>query len=245
MKKAYTILKQFFILSLALAISISAFAQDEDEKKGKKPIIPFSPYWYVSGEIGPSFSHADLAKNDFLPDFNYTKFNGAVGFGRQFTKVTSLYINLERGFFAGEKENIDPLNLPMGDYKSDNDYFAGNLNVGINLSNWWGGYKDRLVTFAIHAGVGQAQWKSRTYDLNTDGEVNTYGYSGSPESQQGNGISNRKVALTVPVGGTVNFHVSDRWDIYGDYVYTWMDTDAADGVIHGEMQVILQYWSKG
>jgi Tfp pilus assembly protein PilF/outer membrane protein OmpA-like peptidoglycan-associated protein len=243
MKKAYTILKQFFILTLVAAVSMGAYAQDEGEGKAKKPIIPFSPYWFIQGEIGPSFGHADLSATEFFPDFNNVHINGAIGGGRQFTKVTSLYINLERGFFKGEREAILSQNLPYGDYRFLNDYYGGNINVGINLSNWWGGYKDRLVTFAIHAGVGQAQWKSQTYDLNTDAEVITYGLESSPESNQGGGISNRKVALTVPVGATVNFHINDRWDVYGDYVYNWMDTDVADGVIKGSAQVYSDVYS--
>ena len=125
----------------------------------------------------------------------------------------------------------------------DNDYYGGSLNLGVNLSNWFGGYKDRLVTVGIHAGAGQVQWKSRTYNSATGNEIITYGYSGSPANNQGKGINDRKVALTVPAGAMINFNVSPKWDVYGDYTYTWMDTDVADGIVHGEKQVFNDVYS--
>lgn len=254
MKNVHLFLFRALIFSILLSIPLAFYAQEEkivvkegeedEEVDVKKQTIGFSPYWYLQGEIGPSFGHADLSKNEMLPDFNNVNINGAIGFGRQWTRVWSTYINLERGFFQGEKENILPKSgLPRGDYNFNNDYYGGNINLGVNLSNWWGGYKDRLVNVGIHAGVGQAQWKSRTYDLNTGAEVESYGYSNSVAANQGGGINDRKVALTVPVGATVNFNVSEKWDIYGDYTYNWMDTDVADGVIHGAMQVYSDVYS--
>lgn len=250
MKKVYANLTRVVFITLAFTLSLSFIAQEEEKvviKEGendtevdvKKKKIGFAPYWYVQGEIGPSFSHADLSRYNMAPDLNHTSINGAVGFGRQWSRVWSTYINLERGFFNGEKENVYPINLTAAplDGKFDNDYYGGNINVGVNLSNWWGGYKDRLVTVGIHAGVGQVQWKSRTHDLNTDASITSYGYKDNPDSRKGGGINGRKVAMTVPVGAVINFRINDRWDIYGDYVYSWMDTDLADGVVHGAMEV--------
>ena len=251
MKKVYSILTRVLVASLVIVMPLATIAQgdtttkEEKAKKEKKQVIPFSPYWYIQGEIGPSFSHADVSRYNFAPDFQHMNINGAVGFGRQWTKVWNTYINLERGFFDGEVRNIYPKNLGPGPYdlKFTNDYYGGNFNVGINLSNWWGGYKDRLITFGIHLGVGNVMWKEETRDLNSDAYVTSYGYKNDPESRQGGGINNRKVAMTVPVGATVNFNVSDKVDIYGDYVYSWMDTDVADGIVHGEMQVYNDVYS--
>jgi tetratricopeptide (TPR) repeat protein len=257
MKKVYANLSRVFLITLAFTLSLTFVAQETEEivvKEGendtevdvKKQPIGFAPYWYLQGEIGPSWSHADLSRYNMAPDLNHTNINGQIGFGRQWTGVWSTYINLERGFFDGEKENVYPKQFNGGqpiDGQFNNDYYGGNINVGVNLSNWWGGYKDRLVTVGIHAGVGQVQWKEQTTDINTGANIISYGYSNSPASHQGDGINDRKVALTVPAGVTVNFNVSDRWDIYGDYAYTWMDTDVADGVVHGAMQVYNDVYS--
>jgi outer membrane protein OmpA-like peptidoglycan-associated protein len=247
MKRVYSLLLRVLIMSLVFTMPLaSIIAQDEGDtnEKKKKEKMAFSPYWFFQGEIGPSWGHADLARYQLVPDLNYTNINGGLGFGRQWTGVISTYLTGSRGFFGGEKENIVPKNgIPRGDYEHDNDYFAGDINLGVNLSNMIGGYKDRLVNFMLHVGVGQAQWKSHTYDLNTGSIINTFGYDDSPESNQGGGISNRKVALTIPGGVMINFNINERWDIYGDYTYTWMDSDLADGIVHGEMQVYDDVYS--
>jgi len=199
MKKVYFILTRIVLFSIIFSIPLAFYGQDEgDSKKEEKKNMnsSFSPYWYFQGDIGPSFSHADLSDYGFLPDFKHVSFNGQLGFGRQLTRVWSIYLNAERGFFNGEKANVIPKNINPAntsrDFKFDNDYYGGNFNVGINLSNWWGGYKDRLVSFGIHAGVGQVQWKSKTYDMaNNDKVVKSFGYANSPDKYKGGGINGR------------------------------------------------------
>ena len=240
MKNAYSTFYRALILSLVMALPMSFFAQEDGENKAAKS-SSFSPFWFVEGEIGPSWSHADLSQYGFSPDFSRTKFNGALGFGRQFTSVFSVYADVERGFFSGEKKNVPTTTIPNAqwgrDMYFDADYFGANVNVGINLSNLIGGYKDRLVDFSLHAGFGQAQWKSITYDLATDAEIGKNGYKGNKSGGTGDGISDRNIDATVPVGFSVDFNVSEKFDIYGDYSYTWMATDYADGVVHGALEV--------
>ena len=241
MKKAYSIFTKALLLGFVMALPLSFIAQEEGDKETKKKSSSFTPYWYFEGEIGPSWSHADLSQYHFAPDFSHTNINGALGFGRQLTSVFSVYGDIERGFFEGEKKNVATMTVPNAqwgrDMRFEADYFGGNLNVGINLSNLIAGYNERLVDFGLHLGVGQAQWKSRTYDLNTDLMINECGYKGTKNGGTGGGISERNVDLTVPVGFNIDFHINDKWDVYGDYAYTWMATDYADGVVHGAMEV--------
>jgi len=249
MKKAYSLITKALIFSLFAALPLTFFGQDagdaKAEKKEKKS-SSFSPFWFVEGEIGPTWSHADLSRYDFAPDFGHTNINGAIGFGRQLSPVFGVYVDFERGFFEGEKKNVATMSVPQAQWGRDmyfnNDYYGGNLNVGINLSNLISGYNDRLVDFGIHAGVGQVQWKAKTYDMTNDAEIASNGYKGNPGNHNG-GINDRKVAMNVPLGVNLNFNVSEKWDIYGDYSYTWMDTDLADGIVHGEMQVFNDVYS--
>lgn len=242
MKKAYSIFTKALFLGFIMALPLSFIAQEDGgDKEATKKTSSFTPYWFVEGEIGPSWSHADLSRYNFAPDFGRTNINGAIGFGRQLTSVFSVYGDLERGFVEGEKENVATTtvsNAQWGrDMRFEADYFGGNLNVGVNLSNLIAGYNERLVDFGIHVGVGQSQWKSRTYDLNTDELLNECGYKDNKNGGTGGGISERNVDLTVPVGVDVDFHLNDKWDVYGDYSYTWMSTDMTDGVIHGSLEV--------
>lgn len=239
MKNRFLPFKVMLIALFAMA-PLAFFGQNADEGKTDNR-SSFSPYWHITAEIGPTWSHADISKYNFAPDFGNTNINGALGFGRQLSPIFNVYGKIERGFFQGEREQVPTASVPNAlfgrDMRFENDYFGGNLNVGINLSNLFAGYNDRLVSFSAHVGVGQAQWKSVTYDLNTDAELMRNGYEGIKSGGTGGGISDRNVDLTVPVGLDVNFNLSDKWDIYGDYTYNWMTTDHADGVIKGAMEV--------
>jgi outer membrane protein OmpA-like peptidoglycan-associated protein len=230
-------------------------AQDSGEEKESKQSSSFSPYWFLQGEIGPTFSHTVVSKYGFAPDFSRLNFNGALAFGRQLSPVFDAYAKIERGFFEGEKDNVPSqilVNAPFGqDLNFKSDYFAGNLNVGINLSNLISGYNDRLVDIGLHLGFGMAHWQSYVYDNNTGLEVARPGHKNSAgvnTGGSGNGINDRNVDFIVPVGFDVTFNVSDKWDIYGDYSYNYMDTDYADGVIKGAMQVkndVYSYFNIG
>ncbi len=243
MKNVYSILAKALALSVLMALPLAFYAQGKGADEGKtkqETSSSFSPYWFFQGEIGATWSHADLSRYGFAPDYQHTNINGALGAGYQFTSVLKAYVNLTRGFYDGEKKNVVTVSVPNAlygrDMYFDNDYYGGNLNVGINLSNLFAGYKDRLVSFGIHVGVGQDQFKSRTYDLNTDARLSTLGFKGD-KTYHNHGINNRLISLTVPAGINVDFNVSEKWDLFGDYSYTWMDTERADGIVHGAMQV--------
>ena len=237
MKKVYFLLTRVMIFSLILAFPLATFAQDDGgaEKQKKERSTSFSPYWLIMAEIGPSFSHTDLAKNQWLPDFNYIGYNGQIGLGRQLSSVFSLYLKGGYGSVSDGKENVasptDGLNAQWGrDMSSEFTYFEENLNLGINLSNLFAGYRDRTINFGIHFGVGASQWKSTTHDLNTGVELANSGDS-------------RTTSLTVPGGVNIDFRVSEVVDLYVDYTYVWNNNDLIDGAEHGAMQVYDDVWS--
>ncbi len=244
MKKAYSLFTKALIFSLISALPLTFYAQEAGDakvEKKEKTSSSFSPFWFVGAEIGPTWSHADLSQYNFAPDFGHTNINGALSLGRQLTSVFSAYVDVDRGFFEGEKKNVPTMSVPGAqwgrDMRFEADYYGGSLNVGINISNLISGYHDRLVDLEAHLGFGQTQWKSTTYDLTTDNAIASNGQKGTKSGGTGNGISDRNIDYIAPVGLNVNFNVSEKWDIYGDYSYVYMDTDYADGVLHGAQEV--------
>jgi len=240
MKRVYSIFTKALILSLVMALPLTFFAQEDGEKKENKS-TSFSPYLFVQGQVGASWFHGDLAKYGAVPDLKNTQISGGLGLGYQLMPWLNFTGNLNRGFVKGEKENIYPKNnIGIGamfqqDMKMDMDYYTTDIQIGLNLSNLFFGYKERFFSFGIHGGLGQAQWKSRTYDLNTDARLATSGYKGVKNNGTGSGINDRNIDLTVPFGAELTFAVSEKMDVYGDYTFTWMKTDYADNVVHGEM----------
>jgi len=252
MKRVYSILTSILILSMFI-LPQTTFGQEEgneDAKKEKKK-SSFSGYVFITGDIGPSWWHGDLARYGSLPDLTNTSINGSLGFGWQFLSWLNVYGKVNRAFAKGEQENILPKNnIGAGafvhqDLKTDVDMYGGDIQIGLNLFNLFGGYKERLFSISLHGGVGQSQWKSRTDDLKTDKRVATSGYDGEPSyAGSGGGMNKRNVDLTIPFGGELTFAVAEKWDVYGDYTYTWMQTDWADNVKHGEMAFINDAYSQ-
>ncbi|UBM63308.1 hypothetical protein LA303_04870 [Candidatus Sulfidibacterium hydrothermale] len=247
MKKNYS-LTRMLVLSFLMVLPLAFYAQSttsgkkdkqETEKKAQKPQESFSPYFFGQGQFGASWSHAEVASTLIFPDLSHDNVfvgTGSLGFGYQFLPWLNAYVGLNRGYAKGYLEaNSDKskyMPIPSHDYWYTSDYYGGDLNLGLNLSNLIGGYKTRAINFGFHAGLGQMQWKSKLYDKTTGSLVARHGYDGNNDSHNG-GISNRKVALTIPFGVNVNYTLNDKWDIYGDYSYTWWDTDLLDGVVSG------------
>jgi len=251
MKKVYSILTSALVLSM-LIMPLAFFGQDDgaEDAKTEKKSTSFSPYLFIQGEIGPSWFHGDLAQFGSIPDLSNTQVNGGLGIGYQMTPWLNMHATAMRGFAKGQQQDIITKNaigagagVPQ-DLKMDMDYMSGDIRIGINLMDLFGGNKDRLFEVGLHGGIGQTQFNSRTYDQITGARLAGRGrYAAAGSSSQGNGLSDRKIALTVPFGGELKFAVAEKWDVYGDYTFTWMDTDWADNVSHGEAAFINDTYS--
>ncbi len=244
MKKSYS-LTGVLVLSILMVLPLAFYAQNastskndkqKTETKTKHSKASFSPYLFGQAEFGSSWSHAEVASTLFVPDFRKNVFvgTGYLAVGWQFLPWINVYGGLNRGYakgyLAAGSARIKLLPNWAHNYRFTSDFYGADLNVGLNLSNLISGYKDRKVSFGAHAGLGQSQWKSKLIDETVGVPIAVHGYKGNTDSHNG-GISNRKVALTVPVGVNVNYTLNNKWDIYGDYTYTWLDTDLLDGIV--------------
>jgi len=245
MKRVYSILTSVLFLSM-LVLPMTFYGQEEgtDEVKKETKSTSFSPHFFLQAQLGSNWFRGDLARYQFAPDLQNTQVNGGFGGGYQFLPWLNANVNVMRGFSSAHKKNIIPQNgIGTGagtqqDLKFNMDYISGDIQAGINLSNLFAGYKDRLISFGIHGGIGQTQYNSRTDDGITGARLASRGkYAASGSTAEGNGIGKRKISLTVPFGADITASVAEKWDLFGEYTYTWMDTDWADNVIHGTAAV--------
>lgn len=266
MKKTNSLLNKALLFSLFLALPLMFYGQTTNKDKKdvkKKQTTTFTPNFFLMGDFGSSWSWADVSATHIVPDFRKHVFqvNGNVGLGYQFNNWMNVYGNFTRGFVGGRlghsKTNFGSspaLLYSNQDLLFNADYFGAGLNLGFNLSNVFAGVKDRKWFVGAHIGVGQIQWKSKLVNANNLSTVYTaYGYKksdyvptnswdlqGDYKGWWGTGINDRKVSLDVPIGVNLNYKVNDTWTIYGDYTYTWLDTDLLDGgVVKGGNDAIL------
>ncbi len=213
MKNIYHSMKKVFVVFLLMLISTSFYAQESK--------TTFSPYWYIKANLGTSWHHGDLSKNNFWPDsdLEFLSHGIELGFGRQLSNILGINTIFYRGFLDGQK--------PAFNGKFETSLFDFTLNGTVNLSNLIFGVKDRKFSFHGMAGIGQVQWKAVSWVNNLPGVY--YGYSTSPAANQGGGLNNRKVALIVPVGLGVEYELNDTWSLNADAKMKWADTDLLDG----------------
>lgn len=228
MKKQFTISKLVLIALMAI-LPATVFGQKADR------------YFYIMADGGISSFHGDLSRNAFAPDFDNIKFNAHFGVGYQFGGVIGMNLKAEWASLAGEKLDrkvFDPAIL------DSYDHFGANVNLTFNMSNVFSPYKaDRLFNVIPHIGIGQIHYKSEVHRLDHNDNVirvEKWGYENKNEGDEnrpGDGISDRRVATTVPVGIEFNFNLHPKWDVYADYTMVYTDDDYLDGTKNGTMEV--------
>lgn len=145
-------LKRFILLVMVAIATISAFAQ---ENTNDTVIYTFKPHWYIQGQFGYQYTIGEAAARTLSSP------NAQIGFGVNLTPVWGLRFNVN-GWQSKDAYNpfiVYGSATDMTEYDKDYQYkwyyVAPALDVMIDLTNAFGGYKyDRLCSVGIFAGIG-------------------------------------------------------------------------------------------
>ena len=162
-------MKKIFLSFLAVcAVGSMAFAQTY---KGEQYLVnKFKDNWFVSVGAGvQTWNRID--KGDAKYNFK-NKVNGEVeiGFGKYFTPVVGVRAMFQGGYYMKGYNTLTGANTiaetVYGDKGSDFAFKYGFVHVDglVNLSNWIGGYKDRVYNATAAVGFGYARSQSRGND---------------------------------------------------------------------------------
>ena len=204
---------KIMLLLVMVVISISTYAQDSNseaiETEMDAPQANFSRYIYLSGDFGLGI--LDGENTSFKLGYN-----GHLGLGYQFDSYVGLKFNIGYGSLNAGFDNITINKL---------NYLETNINLTFDLVNIIFGFKpDRKFRALPHIGVGQIQY--RLDALNSDGSTFAkIGYTKGDGLTDGNGLQNRKVVATVPLGVELSYAITNRWNISLDFVATYCDSD--------------------
>ncbi len=207
---------KIMLLLAMVVISISTYAQDSNSDvievemdETQQAQANFSRYIYLSGDFGLGI--LDGENTSFKLGYN-----GHLGLGYQFDSYVGLKFNLGYGSLNAGFENItiDKLN-----------YFETNINLTFDLVNIIFGFKpDRRFRALPHIGVGQIQYRLNA--LYNDGSTFAQiGYTKGDGLSDGNGLQNRKVVATLPLGIELNYAITKRWNISLDFIANYCDSD--------------------
>lgn len=175
----------------------------------------FCNYWFLMADGGPSFIFGDNEHrfNDMAGNFN-------IGFGYNFHDYYRVYAKVGYGIYKGSLPGVFTL-----DYS---DYVEVNVNFSADIVALIFGQNDaRRFGVYPHIGLGQMQYRARaTY---ADGQKAYIGYDhDAAGNKKGNGIFNRRVALTVPMGIELTYKMNETIDLYADATTNFADSDILD-----------------
>ena len=181
----------------------------------------FCNYWFWMIDGG-----ASLLFGDNKYDFSTVRGNLNLGVGYNFHNFYRVYGRIGYGIYTGENPGFYTL-----DYA---DYYGANINISADLVGLIFGYKEtRRVGLYPHIGIGQIQYRART--TFADGTQKQYGYDhNATTNTKGDGIADRRVVMTVPMGVEFTYNMSEKADIFVDVTTNRADSDVLDCVKSGE-----------
>jgi outer membrane protein OmpA-like peptidoglycan-associated protein len=184
------------VLSAVLASTfVGAYAQEEETKV----VEEFNPHFYVGAQIGAQYTLGEVNFGNLISP------NGQVLFGYNFTELWGVRLGVDAWQSkAGQKSQS------AGDEYWKWNYVAPSVDVTLNLSNLFAGYKaDRKVNVGIFAGLGANFAFSND---GAEGAQQRLSYANAEKQPLEYRWDNRTFFQT-RMGANVDFRLNDHWSV--------------------------------
>lgn len=148
-------MKKIFLTAVTLCLCATSatalFAADNNKEPHIAGFItnPFKANWELQAGIGPTFN---LKSGSGLQ--NGTSVGAHLGAVKWLHPVFGLRLDLEAGQYAQQFTNGYDSNFEYYGYQRKWNYFTIHPDLMINLSNWIGGYKERIYNAILYVGAG-------------------------------------------------------------------------------------------
>ena len=191
----------------------------------------FANTWLLGANIGPDFYYGDLSNYKITPQ-NNVNIAGSVHFGRQFSNVFGLRLQLLFGGIRGMKH------YKSGD-TSLSQSFTGNvlefnLNATINFSNFISPYKPSRRFFVYGTiGIGVSNWMTNKFNPAIVGEV-----------PSGN-TSQWRSGAVIPFGLGAFYKIGKKVNVGLEWTFRMVFSDMMDQTIGGFKFDIYDYLAVG
>jgi outer membrane protein OmpA-like peptidoglycan-associated protein len=184
------------VLSAVLASTfVGAYAQEEETKV----VEEFNPHFYVGAQIGAQYTLGEVNFGNLISP------NGQVLFGYNFTELWGVRLGVDAWQSkAGQKSQS------VGDEYWKWNYVAPSVDVTLNLSNLFAGYKaDRKVNVGIFAGLGANFAFSND---GAEGAQQRLSYANAAKQPLEYRWDSRTFFQT-RMGANVDFRLNDHWSV--------------------------------
>lgn len=217
-----------FVFVLVISFQLMAQITSSEKKSGSNN---FAGTWQLGANIGPDLFFGDLSTYNKTP-FDNVYLAGSVHFGRQFSNVIGLRLQLLFGGLRGTKH-----------YQSGNENvnqsFSGltlefNTNATINFSNFISPYKPSRRFFVYGTiGIGVSNWRTKRVSPAVDGVTPVE-----------NPIQ-WKSAAVLPFGIGAFYKVGNKVNIGLEWTWHMVFSDLMDQTVGGFKYDIYDYLALG
>ncbi len=192
------------------------------------------PYpWYVNANVGLTQLYGDI-ENETNPIDKLNNESGigyGVRIGRNISPVFNGHFQFLNTTFKGQK---DESNLSFS-----TNMMEFQLGSTVSLSNLIFRQKDRLVNVYALVGVGGLFYRGKLTNTITDETVNGIGYTSSGAKAP------REFGVSFPLGGGLDFRLSDRFFLNLETAIRFTITDELDAAKKGANNDAFYYSSLG
>ncbi|RLD60394.1 MAG: hypothetical protein DRJ05_04720 [Bacteroidetes bacterium] len=213
----------YFIISLLFSTSL--FSQSSVDYK-----------WYanVNGGISQGFGDIQEGNNHISKFQNETGFGYGFRVGRYFHPVFAIHAQLLKSNLQGQKSSYD--------LAYNSDLIESQLGFSVNILNIFSSEKrNRRVNIYAVSGFGVIFFRSEAKRITTGNLANSYGFKTDGSGDK----DTRETALVIPIGGGIDFRLTDKWYINLESVLRITDTDKLDAVESGSKKDAFYYTSLG
>jgi len=239
MKKNYQIIKKAFIGALLLVFPLLMLAQNANRSEGSDKL---TYQWYINLNGGMTQSFCDIQSGNFHLDQMQS---GAIApaFGARIGKHISPVFGVYGQFMTGKLKGFD--DDKDLEFETDLKYDMM-LGATMSLSNLIGGYKPRLINLYLTAGIGLVNFTPEARVKSTGQPLWDY-YNGIGGADLADAKTEKENTseTSIPVGGGIDFRLSDRWDLNLETTLRLFDSDKLDGYIAGDHGDAYYYTSLG
>ncbi len=235
MKNVFRIIATFLTVAL-LAVSFTATSQEEKNLEKKKH--NFSPYWYVTANVGITNFWGDIQSNNFFQKSGSEyRISTGIFLGRQFTPVFGLRGNIQYGrMHSLLKENQD--GTPADKVADAWHLYETTLQGTVDFTNLIGGFNpDRVLSVYGFLGLGLSNWESTAYHMAalrasgvtgipTPEEVDAVAYASN--GKNGRGVLGHTTEAIIPFGLGVSANLSDQFAIGLEQSFKPVNSDLLD-----------------
>ncbi len=192
------------------------------------------PYqWYVNANAGFTQMYGDIEnESDPIGKFNgETNLGYGLKVGGYISPVFAWRFQFLNSTFNGQKD--------VSSLKFETQLTELQLGASASFSNLFFGYKERFVDVYGLFGIGTLLYRSKLSNTSSGYLVNSVGYNDDGQK------SNPQLSVSFPIGGGLDFRLSDRFLINLETAIRFTTTDELDAAEKGANNDAYYYTSLG